>query len=619
MHSHPLPPATPPAVDARDPPDPDPGGRRSRSVGGRPSAAVVQRPVEQQAFAIYVPRHSPRSTSTSPIEISSSGSHSPSPPPPKRGRGRPPKPLQVVGASDQSRRPSEPAGSTNATDDISEKTSKRQYGEVTILTAKYRHETDDSDYDASTGETDDRSDPMSVDSTDDTDDSYDATIERSDNGNKEKVATTVVDNPLVARRSIVADLRDPAQLSKILCPQCGSDRLRLKGHTAGYPAWRCHKSNVGGCGKTFGERAMRTLFAQAHGRQPTGAPGLHSVPAASDNDLAKTVAALAKRMDVTEKRLSSLTAENSRLRLENMRLQRELDRLRATPARNDSPAQTRASPAPPTIDVVPASSASPATRQPAVDIPTGNTRQNTRPMTWARVAALPRTEITADNWESIAAAHGPPTQRQRRAAQQAGFELIAIRGFHRKPLGIVRQVLRAIGVNTRDVADIGFVGTSVVELIVRNGASGIIRTAFASSKTMSIVADYDPLSPSLRTLAAGTRPTKVAVEAFIRRIEFQQGRMTNPVVAAYLSQRIGEARRRLETPSAPHREVVSSGEMDIDTTTDDELATTTPATGAGSTPSGTVATANALTSTPNNNQAHPNDLATTDNRGRDLE
>ncbi|KAL7750517.1 hypothetical protein RI367_003852 [Sorochytrium milnesiophthora] len=185
-------------------------------------------------------------------------------------------------------------------------------------------------------------------------------------------------------------------------------------------------------------------------------------------------------------------------------------------------------------------------------------------MSWAAVARLKPTEITSSNREAIATARGPPTAMHQRAARCAGFEGVAVRGFCRKPLSIVRQVLRGMEVDTREVADIGFVGSNVLELIVTTSAAATVLDMIAQCKSMSIIPDYDPLSPSLRR-QEGRQPSEQALSSLRRRLTFQESRAKGPVI------RTTAAQAATQQTTTPDTDVNMKGEIDIDSDSDSSV------------------------------------------------
>ncbi|KAL7746030.1 hypothetical protein RI367_008665 [Sorochytrium milnesiophthora] len=144
------------------------------------------------------------------------------------------------------------------------------------------------------------------------------------------------------------------------------------------------------------------------------------------------------------------------------------------------------------------------------------------------------------------------------------FEEVAVRGFCRKALSIVRQLLRATEVDTRDIADIGFLGSSVLVLIFTTSAAATALDMIAQSKSMSTIHDYVPLSPSLRR-QEGRQPSEQALNSLRRRLTLQESRAKSPVV------RTTAAQATTQQTTTPDTDVNMDGEIDIDTDPDSSV------------------------------------------------
>ncbi|KAL7746338.1 hypothetical protein RI367_008346 [Sorochytrium milnesiophthora] len=464
------------------------------------------------------------------------------------------------------------------------------------------------------------SDCMDVD--EDTDD-HSATASQATSASSHRSASAPAPprtSTRVSRIPVAAELLDKELLKKLKCDACNANRVMFNGWRGEVPVWRCYEKIGEGCGKTYRDKAVAVMFESAHGRkhnagnkmtsrqeqqttrqqasneqrvsdtshddddtsqQPVtqhkdkgkekATHSTHPAPIAIDaNDpIGSMVAAIQQlndRMAQQERQLHALSNDNQRLRLENLRLQRELDAAKKREQQPRAPITTRSDTAGPSTTATHAARSTPTRSAPVQQSPQHpRTTSNTKgAMSWAKVASMPKTDITADNWEVVAMARGPPTPWQHRAARRADFHTIAIRNFPRKPLSIVRQIMRAMGVETRDVADIGFIGANVMELVVRTTAVSIIEDKIKTSRSMYLIEDYDAQSPTLRK---GTAYTDKSTDTLVRRLEFQEGRMMNPVVRAYLMQRIQTAHRNdphAPPPPAPRIPDVDPQEISLD-------------------------------------------------------
>jgi len=83
--------------------------------------------------------------------------------------------------------------------------------------------------------------------------------------------------------------------------------------------------------------------------------------------------------------------------------------------------------------------------------------------------------------------------RQQRAAT---ITVVAVRGLRRLKFGELRACLRAVGIDTRRVPEVAYVGRSLVEFYVDNDYVAELQRLVSAFDGITIDENYDPLAPS---------------------------------------------------------------------------------------------------------------------------
>ena len=213
----------------------------------------------------------------------------------------------------------------------------------------------------------------------------------------------------------------------------------------------------------------------------------------------------------------------------------------------------------------------PEGREPAVDSEGPKTikvapKPMTQPQSYAKVAAKnirPRTRPTIKELETpmekkdkealgLRALQWKPLKPINRRLVRPGQPLkegplkkkvettkfVYVGGMTRQPFGLVRSALRAVGVDTKKIYDISFIGKQVGSLLTDTEYADTVEKVLTGGKsTMKIIKDFNPLSPDvIKKMPLNGTQKKAPVEIYARRAAFAAYKSKSLLVATKYQQ-----------------------------------------------------------------------------------
>lgn len=151
---------------------------------------------------------------------------------------------------------------------------------------------------------------------------------------------------------------------------------------------------------------------------------------------------------------------------------------------------------------------------------------------------------------------------------------VYVKGMTRQRLGVARSALRAIGVDTKKIYDISFIGGQVASLLTSTDYAETVERVLTSGRsTLKILKDFDPLSGEhFRRTAQANQQNKTPIELYARRAAFAVCKSKSLLVATKYQQALtgeqftafkSELDKLMEAGNKPKRENKGKGKPKI--------------------------------------------------------